>query len=98
MSESGQTISRGDWGWYASADEEHYTVGPFATREDVIAEAKDEELGLQHDTPGQPLIFYVIEAFQAQLTSPLSSTRALRSTPWASGSRTITATTRAPPS
>lgn len=39
------TEERGHWAWYASDGGEVYRVGPCASRDEVIAEATDEELG-----------------------------------------------------
>lgn len=36
------TEERGTWAWYASDDDETWTIGPAATREDAIEEARDE--------------------------------------------------------
>lgn len=48
--------------WYASSDSEHYTVGPCDTRDQVIDEATDMELGWQEDDDGARMVFHVIEA------------------------------------
>jgi len=42
----------GKWQWYATIDEEHYTVGPAPTREAIIAEAKGDSLGEDQDQDG----------------------------------------------
>lgn len=54
------------WAWYASADQEHYAVGPCPTRESVIQAAIDERLGEDtDDVTGQwQLNFHIVEATQ----------------------------------
>lgn len=47
-----------EWGWWASRDEEIYNVGPCATREQVIAQARD-----YFDGEG----FHIAEAIQASV-------------------------------
>lgn len=53
------------WKWWASDDEERYTIGPCDTRDEVIKEAIDSELGAwgtgNHDDPHR-CTFYITEA------------------------------------
>ncbi|WP_300379574.1 hypothetical protein [Henriciella sp.] len=53
-----------EWGWYASADEENYTVGPEASREDVIEAAIGDEVGLgdQNEDGSWNISFHILEA------------------------------------
>jgi hypothetical protein len=50
--------------WYASSDGEICTIGPCDSREEVIAEAELEELGLRQGENGGPdvLHFHIVEA------------------------------------
>lgn len=54
-----------DWKWYASTDEETYTVGPFDTREQVVAEARalfDRR-------------FHIVEAIKGDVSSLMPNAR-----------------------
>lgn len=50
------------WKWYASADEESYTVGPCDSREQVIAQAISDEIGISRDFKSSR--FHIMEARQ----------------------------------
>lgn len=55
--------------WYASDNGEDYTVGPCDTREQVILEAKQNELGIHKGPDGQwnRLTFEIMEARKANV-------------------------------
>lgn len=51
------------WRWWAGENEEWMTVGPCATRDDVIAEATDARLGEFESETGRTMLgFTVVEA------------------------------------
>ena len=53
------------WGWWASVDEENYTVGPEPTREAVIQVAVDDELGFDDGGDAGPrCVLHICEARQ----------------------------------
>jgi hypothetical protein len=52
------------WGWFASSDWENYTIGPCATREECIEEAKANELGLNYARMEEPYSFSILEGRQ----------------------------------
>lgn len=58
-------MSDGIWHWWASRDGEVYTVGPCATREEAIQEAKNNEVGHfdDYDNP-TTLTFVLLEAYK----------------------------------
>lgn len=60
---------RTDWHWYASPDEETYTVGPELSREAVIQAATGDELGLDIDmeTGEWTQRFHIAEARQSEI-------------------------------
>lgn len=43
-----------NWQWWAGDNDEHYSVGPCATREEAIAEAVDTDVGYD-ETPDGPV-------------------------------------------
>lgn len=55
-----------EWGWYASEDEENYTVGPEASRDAVIAAGRV-------DFDGQP--FFILEAIKPAAASLIPNAR-----------------------
>jgi hypothetical protein len=56
------------WGWWAGSSEEYCTIGPCASRDEVIAEATDEALGEFEDDDGTwKLGFHICEAEQRPL-------------------------------
>ena len=44
---------RGSFGWYAGVDDEHYTEGPYATREECITSARSDGIGEYQDNSGE---------------------------------------------
>lgn len=50
--------------WYASCDQENYTVGPRDSREAIVQAAMDQDLGLRQGPEGHwdRLTFYIMEA------------------------------------
>ena len=48
--------------WYASTDEESYTIGPCDTRDEVIQYATDSELGYNYGDENPVMRFHIIEA------------------------------------
>lgn len=56
-----------EWSWYASQDEENYTIGPCATKEEAIEEAVESEIGYDFDDKTQhKMVFHVVEARKAE--------------------------------
>lgn len=53
-------MSEHDWKWYASSDEEIYTVGPCDSRQEVVDAATSDELGYDHES--QTMVFHIMEA------------------------------------
>lgn len=63
-----ETAMTDGYKWWASADDEYYTVGPCDTREEAIELAKEEELGAyQNSLRDWRLGFYVQEASQTPI-------------------------------
>lgn len=58
-----------DWHWYASTDEEVYTVGPELSRDAIIQAATGDELGLDIDmeTGEWTQHFHIVEARQSEI-------------------------------
>lgn len=52
----------GRWQWWAGPNDEYYTSGPFESRDDAVAIATKEGIGLSVDGYGQK--FYIVEAKQ----------------------------------
>jgi len=52
--------------WYASHDQENYTIGPCDSREAVIEQAVNDDLGLRQGPEGHwdRLTFHILEATQ----------------------------------
>lgn len=48
--------------WYASTDEERYTIGPCDTRDEVIQSATSDEFGYNYDEANPMMKFHIIEA------------------------------------
>jgi hypothetical protein len=61
----GQQDKAEQWFWYASGDEENYSVGPCASREEAIEVALQDETGISPDLKRQ--CFVVIRATQKPL-------------------------------
>jgi hypothetical protein len=52
------------WEWWASSDEEMYTIGPCVSREEVISEAIESELGFDYDAEVPACKFHIVEAMK----------------------------------
>lgn len=60
-------MSDANWGWYASGDEENYTVGPEGSREAIIQAALIDEVGLAWDRNEDgtwDYNFHIMEAYK----------------------------------
>lgn len=56
-----------EWGWWASSNEEDYTIGPCDTRDQAIAEAISSEVGYDYSRKDKHVMkFHVIEARKAE--------------------------------
>jgi hypothetical protein len=69
----------GAWGWWASRDEEYYTIGPAETRGEIIAEAcHDQGFEEEAEDGGWQHRFYICEARQ----NPIRMSRYLPDIDW----------------
>lgn len=61
-------ITHDDFKWYAGADEEYYTAGPYDTRDEAIREALDSLIGEFQDESGDWKVgFYLVQATKPSL-------------------------------
>lgn len=58
-------MSNDHWFWFASNNQEDYAIGPFADRDEAIATAISDELGLDDDNGSQH--FWIAEGHQPPL-------------------------------
>ena len=58
-----------DWGWYAGADGETFTVGPEATRDGIIESAMYEDCGIhdQNEDGSWNYSFEIVEAYKSPI-------------------------------
>lgn len=62
------TKSHDGWKWYSGNDEEHFSLGPFETRQDAIDTARDDACGEFQDVDGSWKVgIHLVEARKESL-------------------------------